>query len=78
MPAGEAIEEDAADIAARKRRLAAEREAAELKKRSQVTTLPSISTRQRHNCFSRNAGGVARTLEKEKEKGDREIAALCQ
>ena len=47
MPAGEAIEEDAADIAARKRRLAAEREAAELKKRSQVTTLLSISTRQR-------------------------------
>lgn len=33
---GEAVEEDAADIAARRKRLAAEREAAELKKRSQV------------------------------------------
>lgn len=41
---GEVIEEDAADIAARKKRLIAEREAAELKKRSQVNFLLDYSS----------------------------------
>lgn len=49
------MEEDAADLAVRKKREAAEREAAELKKRSQVRHCILIKSRQCNSCLKQDS-----------------------